>query len=159
MYLYQYDIHIIVSCGNVLYDNHLHYVQCGGWICTVSVKTGHCALCSCELNEWQVASMHSSPVVWLNKPRPVIRTSYRYDVHIGEKGSCTRWLSFETMVKPSFFFYYTTFLYTMFLHIRHSHCNFSLFSHTNDTISYEMWMPRPNIYCLFMLGKGKNYQL
>ena len=58
---YQYDIHIVVSCKNVSYDNQLHLVQCGGWICAVSVKSGHCALRSCDLNDWQVASVHSAP--------------------------------------------------------------------------------------------------
>ena len=64
----------------------LHFVQCGGWICTVSVKTGHCALCSCHLNERQVVSMHSASGAFA-KPRPVIWKWYWDDSHIGEKNS------------------------------------------------------------------------
>ena len=45
---YQYDIHIIISHKNVLYDD-LFFFQSGGWICAVNVKTGHCALCSRDL--------------------------------------------------------------------------------------------------------------
>ena len=56
----------MVSCKNVSYDNHLglHFVQSKGWIRTVSVKTGHCTLSSRDLNEWQVTSMHSAPLVF-----------------------------------------------------------------------------------------------
>ena len=34
-------IHVIVSLKYVLYDIHLHFVQSRGWICAVSVLTGH----------------------------------------------------------------------------------------------------------------------
>ena len=67
----------------------------GGWICTVSIKTGHCALCSCDLHEWQVASM-----------RFVLSQAHLYKHRIeltftlGKKGSCMRWLLFEMMGKP-----------------------------------------------------------
>ena len=81
--LYQYNIHI-VSCKNVSYDNHLHFVQSGHWICTVSVKTGHCALCSHDLNEWRVTSAFCPN--GLAQSRPVIQISYGVDVHIGGKG-------------------------------------------------------------------------
>ena len=66
-YLFCTTIHqIIVSHKIVLYVNHLHFVQSGGWICAVRVKTGLCALCSRDLNEWQVASVLSIPVVLLS---------------------------------------------------------------------------------------------
>ena len=78
--MFQYDIHIIVSQENVTYDNHLHFVQAGGWICAVSVKTGHCTLCLRDLNEWQVASMHSAPVALLKPTQlydtPILVSSY-----------------------------------------------------------------------------------
>ena len=63
--MYQYDIHIIVLREDVLYNYNLHFVQSGGWICAVSVKIGDCTLCPHDLNEWQVASVCSVPVVLL----------------------------------------------------------------------------------------------
>ena len=98
--LYQYNIHIIASCENVLYDSHLHFVKSRGWICTVSVKPGHCALCSRDLNEWQVARAFCPG--GLAKPHPIIQTLYRVDFHTGGKGSHMRRLSFKRMVQQSF---------------------------------------------------------
>ena len=42
------------------------------------------------------------PCILPDGSSPVIRTLYWVDVHNGEKGSCTRWLSYDTMVHPSF---------------------------------------------------------
>ena len=110
--LYQYDIHIIVLHENVLYNNHLlHVVQSGGWICTVSVKTGHCALCSGDLNERPVASVHSALVVLLS-PAQVYEPCIELTFQLGEKG-LIRDNSFETMVQPAF--HYTIFLYVSML--------------------------------------------
>ena len=78
MMLYQYDIHIIVSRENVSYDNHLNFVQCGGWISAVSVTTGHCAFSSHDLNEGQAASVRSAPEVLLH----VSPTQFLYEPHI-----------------------------------------------------------------------------
>ena len=53
----------------VSYDDH--FVQSRVWICAVSAKTEHCALCSCDLNEWQAPSYTNLVSI---------------DVHIGRKG-------------------------------------------------------------------------
>ena len=65
------------------------------------------------------------------KPRPVIWTSYRVDVHVGGKGSRTRQLSIKVMVQPD-----TTFLYVHRFCIRHSHYSFS--SHKAIRVLYKM---------------------
>ena len=61
---------------------NLHFVQCGSWISTVSVKTGHCALCS---GEWVTSGLRAFCPGGLAKPRPVVRASYWFDVQIGGK--------------------------------------------------------------------------
>ena len=105
MTLYQYDIHIIVSHENETFHTttiiFLHFFQFRGWMCAVSVEIGHCAPCSCDLNEWQVASMHSALVVLLSsaqlyKPRIELKFTLR------EKGIVQDDPRSERMVQPSF---------------------------------------------------------
>ena len=82
------------------YDNHSHFVQSWCWICTVSViniKSGHCALCSHDLDEWQVATMLNlsrwSCIIPAQLYEPFIPSWRNHE--LGRKGSRTRRLSFE----------------------------------------------------------------
>ena len=73
-----------------------------GWICAASIKTGHCALCSRDLNEWQVVSVCSAPVIVLS-PTQLYEPRIEPTFTLGEKGlTSTRWPPFEMMVQPSF---------------------------------------------------------
>ena len=130
----------------ILYNNNLHSVQSGGWICAVSVKTWTLRILF-MWSEWVIGGLRAFCPGGLAKLRPVIRTLYRVDVHIGGgggggEGSCTRRLSFETMVHPSFCY---MFLSTL-LCIQCSHYSFLLYSHTSlvtyETFQTIMWMPR-----------------
>ena len=96
MTLYQYDIHIIVLRKNILYDKHLNFVRSRGWICVVSVKIGHCTHCSHDLNDWQVASVRSAPVILLS-PAQLYESCMELTFTWGE-GSCTGELSFKTII-------------------------------------------------------------
>ena len=49
-------IHITILWKSILYDNHSHCVHYEGWICAVSVKTGHCLHCSRDLKMVSVCS-------------------------------------------------------------------------------------------------------
>ena len=96
---------------NILYSwQSFTFFQCGGWICMVSVNTWLCALCSWIWSVWVTGRLCAFCPGGLAKPRPVIQTLYRVDVHIGENGSRMTRLWFETMVQP--FFHFTMFLYT-----------------------------------------------
>ena len=82
---------------NILHDNRLQFVQSGGWICTVSVKTGHCALSSRDLNEWLVASMHSALAVLLCPAQLCMKIVSSWcwtlgKMDLGRDGSHSKWL-------------------------------------------------------------------
>ena len=131
-------LHKIIS-----YDNHSHLVQYGGWICVVlKLDIAHVVHAICSGG--------------LAKPCPVIRTSYRVDVHIGGKGSRTRRLIRND--GSSIISLYNVFVYDVHIIIfRHIHVGPSLYEMSFRTV---MWM-RENIshpdwnecHCLFLLSE------
>ena len=109
--LYQYDIHIIVS-RKTFHTTTIYIVFSPGVeSAQLSVKTGHCTVWSRDLNEWQVASVHSALVVLLSPPSYTnLVSSWRS--HWGERVLIVRNDSYS---KP--LFRNPTFSYTMFLHM------------------------------------------
>ena len=81
------------------------------WICTVCVKIGLCTLYSRDMNEWQVASMHSVPVVLLS-PAQLYEPRIESMFTLGESG-LIRDDSFETTVQPSFHYLHTVYMYVV----------------------------------------------
>ena len=85
------------------------FFQCGSWICMVSVKTWLCALCSYDLYEWQVGSVHSAPVVLLS-PAQLYERCIELMFTLGKMDLVWHDSDLKQMVQP--FFHFTMFLYT-----------------------------------------------
>ena len=96
---YQYDIPTIVWLESVLYDSHLHFVQCRGWIWTVVLKLDVVHFVH-NLNKWQVASVHSALVVLLS-PTQLNECCIKLMFTLGKK-DLVRNNSHKTMIQPLF---------------------------------------------------------
>ena len=123
-----------VGQNDVLYNVlawHSHYCFATKTFCTttyilfslevestqLAFRTGHCALCSRDLNEWQVASVHSAPVVLLSPAKLNTNLVSSWHSHWGKRVSYETALlrnDGSTIISLYNIFVYVVYLYTTF---------------------------------------------